>query len=316
MMERSRFTTTYILGGVFFTLIIVIFLVKDPLGILKQEAKTPVVESFEVEEITKIEINSPDISETLEKTGDQWIVSSKDSVKADLNVITAILKNTQKLERGEVASKNKEKHSVFRVDENGVHIKLFAGNLTKADFYVGKSGPQFSSTYIRKEGEDTVYLFKENLIAVFNKDEFRDLNIIAFEDDKLRGLHFEGEKQVLNLQKEDEEWRLTQPLNIEVDETKVKSLINSLSLLRGNDVITDLEEKDTGFDKPIIKVTISFEEEKDNQILLIGNRISDDNDADYYSKREGNETVYTLSRSMVDTFPLKIEHLQVDKQDD
>jgi len=312
MAPKSKFTTTYILGGILIILIATAFLVKGNINFLNPKTSNMFIDDFNAEEITKIEIINQSQTQTLERKENSWVVSSQNDVGAEQKAVLAILEETKRLTKDGVASKNPEKRSVYQVDKDGTQVKLFKGENEVANFYIGKTGPDFSSTYIRKENEDIVYLFLENIGSTFNRNDFRNLEILTFDKDKVKSLTFETQKTQFVVEKIEDKWELTAPLNVEVNQDKINFTLNDLANLKGKDIITDTEGKNFDFDKPTSKISVSFTENGD-QTLLIGAKTSGEEDTDYYAKNEASETVFTLSKVTVEDFPSKIEGLLLEK---
>lgn len=306
MFIKSKFATTYILGGIFIILVTIVFLLKGNFGFLGSKPTRQFIPNLNIEAITKIELKEANQTYILEKRNNQWVVSSKDDVKANQEAVLRVLNKTKELTKDEVASKNPEKKAIFQVDQSGLKVKFYKGETEVANFYVGKVGPDFSSTYIRKEGEDIVYLFKENIIRIFNQSDWRDLTILSFDKTKVKSLTLVKNEKPFVVEKVEDKWKLTSPLNVEVNQDKLNFVLNDLSNLKGKDIITDKKENELGFEKPALKITISFKEEGE-QTILIGGKTSNEGDADYYAKKAGSETIFTLSKFTVESFPAKIE---------
>lgn len=308
MFIKSKFATTYILGGIFIILVTIVFLLKGDFGFLRSKPTRQFIPNLNIEEITKIELKEANQTHTLEKKNNQWVVSSKGDVKANQEAVLKVLNKTKELTKDEVASKNPEKKTIFQVDQSGLKVKFYKGDTEVSDFYVGKVGPDFSSTYIRKEGEDIVYLFKETIIRIFNQSDWRDLTILSFDKTQVKSLTWVKNEKRLVVEKIEDKWKLTSPLNVEVNQDTLNFVLGDLSNLKGKDIVMDKTENELGFEKPTLKITISFKEDGE-QTILIGGKISNEEDADYYAKKEAFDTIFTLSKFTVESFPAKIEDL-------
>lgn len=94
-------------------------------------------------------------------SSDQKIIADK--IKVQLLLDT--LKNT-KVET--IISSNPEKQAQLQVNKLGLQIRAHdsSGNVL-AHLYVGKNGPDYMTTYVRKEGDNNVYLVKQYLGPLF-----------------------------------------------------------------------------------------------------------------------------------------------------
>lgn len=151
----------------------VIYLIEGPLKNRSQQVEQ-LFSSLNTEEVTKIQIASIDQETILQKSGEEWVVASEENAKADQSLVKSILSETKGLTKENIASTNPDKKSVFEVDESGVVVTFFGNDQEIVKFYVGKLGPDYSSFYIRPEGEDTVYLSKNNLRSQVTQTDFKE----------------------------------------------------------------------------------------------------------------------------------------------
>ncbi|MBI4125371.1 MAG: DUF4340 domain-containing protein [Deltaproteobacteria bacterium] len=68
-----------------------------------------------------------------------------------------------------LAAANPERHGLFEVNAAGMQVRFFdAGGKKLAHLHVGKAGPAFTESYVRKEGENEVYLADRYLRSAFS----------------------------------------------------------------------------------------------------------------------------------------------------
>ncbi|OGQ04728.1 MAG: hypothetical protein A3F82_08285 [Deltaproteobacteria bacterium RIFCSPLOWO2_12_FULL_44_12] len=79
--------------------------------------------------------------------------------KADSNKVDLILNILLDVQLSSLAGNNPEKHGFFEVNAVGMQIRLFDSVGKKIEhLYLGKTGAGFLESYVRKEGENEVYL--------------------------------------------------------------------------------------------------------------------------------------------------------------
>src|SRR3990172_7336791 len=164
-----------ILSGIFLALILLTILLEGPLKDRKKAEPKMLFEDFDPSIVEAIEIHQNEKTARLEKDGDRWVVLEVDTLKSDKSAESAVilrhLADTSSINRalvavdslkGEIVSKNPEKQSLFEVtSESGVVVKTYGSNDSLlAHFYIGKTGQDFSTSYIRKEGSNEVILAK------------------------------------------------------------------------------------------------------------------------------------------------------------
>lgn len=137
----------------------------------ESQKHTPLFPNLKSEEIGSIDIEYFVNKTRLEK-GDknQWWVMEKeireeaDSEKAN-NLIDILLG----LEVGLLVSTNPDKQNELQVGNAGLKVTLFdTKGEKKGLLMIGKQGPNLFSTFVRKEGENEIYLVDEYLSGIVN----------------------------------------------------------------------------------------------------------------------------------------------------
>jgi hypothetical protein len=173
-----------ILGGVLAILVLAIVL----LGRKEEAATTSIAElvvpGFDGAKATKVWIKTKDKETTLEKKDGLWLVAG-DGFKADEEAVTNLFERLKEARIADVASTNPEKAKVFEVDKGGertIEAQVSAGEASLAHVYVGKAGPDFSSTYVRLDGGDRVVRVGARLREVFDRGArgWRDRAVFKF----------------------------------------------------------------------------------------------------------------------------------------
>lgn len=140
---------------------------------INQASSQLLVPQFDASKITRIEYEHLLGGIQLEKTGEGWKVAEKEQVQwfpADEARIKQALGNFGSVEVGIKVSHALEHQMLYNVGITGQKVRLFAGSTKIADVVVGKNGPDFMSNYVRREGEDQVYLIDRSLQGVFSAD--------------------------------------------------------------------------------------------------------------------------------------------------
>jgi len=257
-----------------------------------------------IREANKIEIIKDEEIQELSKVENKWVVSSKSGVDADQVAVNEILNKTEEITKNDLVSTNPEKKASFEVDESGVEIKMYSGDSLITDFFVGKAGADFNSTYVRLAEEDDVYLTKNYIRMHFDKNDFRDLAILDFDKDQASEIKIDqSKKEIAILLKEEGKWKAEWYDEFEVDESKVTTLINSLSKLSAKDVVVDKSLSETGLENPAIILTVKMENGEEN-VLLIGEKEGEI----YYVKRSVDDIIYTVAE-------YKVKDMQKGKDD-
>lgn len=89
--------------------------------------------------------------------------------KADPVKLSSLLTNLETLEIGEPVATEKESVGQFQINPHSLHVILYGGDGKELGrLYVGKMGPDFMSSFVKKGDSDAVYLVDENLGGLMN----------------------------------------------------------------------------------------------------------------------------------------------------
>jgi len=159
-----------------------IFIVAEKMSSIRPpEHRTKFFPTLEERRINAIVANDGGGVVRLNKQSDgDWTVDGGDSGNlspADGGLVQIALEKIVTLKKGEPASVNPDKQAAFEVsDTSKSYVKVYAGKDEPAGvLLIGKSGPDWNSSYARLAGSDTVYLipggFRQSLF--FGIDRWR-----------------------------------------------------------------------------------------------------------------------------------------------
>ncbi|MFC1613172.1 DUF4340 domain-containing protein [Patescibacteria group bacterium] len=307
--NSGKLNSTYVLLAIFLVLLLVSYFIKDKSlqNNINSGDEQRIVIDVVKEEIDKIEIISDGKTSIIEKQDNIWKVISDHSFIADQEAVASIIEESLKFNKYIVASENKEKIKIFEVDEEkGVNVKIYCQGEEKANFYVGKPGPDYDSNYVRFANEDIVYLSKGYVGYYFKKEDWRNLTIYNFEAEQVNkaALKYRDVNNNVLMDKIDDKWQINAPYIKEADKSKVETFLNTLAKLKAVDVEYEKTLKDAGFAISPIVVRLELEDGSKRN-LLVGGKL--DGEDKYYIKREEDNTVYVVNKSIVDNLMKKAE---------
>lgn len=131
---------------------------------VKEEVNVPAeidFSKFSEDRVGRISIKEPENDEIkLEKTDGLWKVNG---FEASADEIKSFFENLKNAKFKSLASKNKTNHGAYDIgDDKGITLAI-ADESGEKTYIIGKSGPDYSSFYVRtKDGAD-VYLFSGSL---------------------------------------------------------------------------------------------------------------------------------------------------------
>ncbi|NNF06866.1 MAG: DUF4340 domain-containing protein, partial [Candidatus Eisenbacteria bacterium] len=221
----------------------------------------------DVDAINQIEIKAPekDLIQ-LNKTTAGWFVESRKGYVADTSAVSSVLSTAAEIVATSVVSSNPEKQGIFEVNsEKGVEVTLKEGDQVRAHFFVGKTGSDFTSSYVRSAESDEVYLVRGVNRNLFNRGTgFVDRTLAKFKPEDVTVLSLAAADTGWVVTKTDSTWSITSPdgTNGEASEAVVMTVARMLSTLNADAVVDTLSEDQAGLTDPelIYSVTAGGEE--------------------------------------------------------
>lgn len=279
--------------------------------------------SFNKDDVDKIEVSHLISGSVLTKTGDEWQVSEIETeigkqlkkeneksktdfpkFKADTEKIENVIKKLGDLETTALVSTNPEKQTTYQVAKLGKRVKVYdKSGKVMADLFIGKNGPDMFSTYVRREGEDEVYLVGSHIGAVIPADvmSWRDKKIWRVKPEDIKGVEVErGLSEGFVISKnEDGIWQLTSPQKEKLDPKKVQKFLKDISKLDAERFAFVFDKTETGLEKPKLKLTIETSSGRKN--LLVGDA---DKQGYVYARLESNgNEIYLLNSNFDKKIP-------------
>lgn len=307
-----KFKTTYLSLIILIALILTIVITEKSLK--NKDKDLLLFPKLNLQEISKINITNKDKNIIMEKKIDKWLVVSSSNYPGDKSKIEDILNKVKSFSKKNIVSTNPAKKSFYGLDKDYLEVKICnAKDKELAHFFIGKSGPDFCSTYIQKKDSPEVVLINEYLRPIFDKEDtyWRDPTILSFNPQEVKNLILskEGKEIIISLTK-DNEFEIIQPENTPAKNEVVRSILDELSKLNTDNFYLeeDLEicnfKKSTSFIKLIFKNGLEKE-------LLIG---SENKNNQYYVKKNDAPTIFLVSKYRINDLFRELKDLKEDKK--
>jgi len=250
-----------------------------------------------MDEINRMEIERNGELTVLEKIDEKWKISGTNSffVKDSImeNVFT-ILKNTVSASV-ELVSENKDKKEEFQTNESdGVKVRFSQSDNELINFIVGKTGNDFSSTYISLPESEKTYLIKSNLNSALAQSDWYDMSIFSAQKEKINKIRFQYPTREFTIEKKDDVWSGVLPYTFSVSEEKAGEVLDIMSNLFAAEIPEQIFES-TGLDKNLIIIQATGE--GIDNTLMIG-EVNDNNL--YYVKRGDSDNIYLITEEQRD----------------
>jgi hypothetical protein len=208
-MKRS----TLILIGILVILAIATYVVLQRPGETSSSGSgSEFLSQFDSSAVDRLEISSPSGSVTLALEAGKWMITSPGRYRADQTAIAAAVGRGKRIELRNLVSTNPEKQKVFQVDSMGLHVRFYERGNPKASFIIGKPGPSWTETYVRRDGSTDVYLAEGPLSYLFAKQvkDWRDRTIFHIEENVVKAVRFRYGDTTFVVQHRDTVWEVDQ----------------------------------------------------------------------------------------------------------
>jgi hypothetical protein len=200
--------------------------------------------------------------------------------------LASVMEKLAEMKRGELVSQNPEKQALFEVDSaKGVYVRVVdTKGAVLGAFRVGKSGPGWSSHYVRMDGSNDVYSVRGSIKYAFHADRkrWRDKTIVKFAASSLEQVTLAKKGGVtIVLEKATdttgaEVWNLAAPVKHRAAKEKVDEMVNALSKFLCTDWETSdtLTDEDMGFAEPELVATARLAGGTEKSVI-VGSKIPD-----------------------------------------
>ncbi|MGA1868623.1 MAG: DUF4340 domain-containing protein [bacterium] len=278
---------------------IVAFMVRAPKD--NKNESNSLFPGFDPASAASIVIDNKSSIINLKKIEDTWVVVEEDNLPAGEDQINKALDTIVEINKDTIISRNPEKQSIYEVDPNsGLEVVVKDKNDSIiADLFIGKSGPDFMSTYVRKKDSHEVISHRGfHLKSEFDKtpQNWVDKTVVALkmEDiDKVEFIHEdEGAYLIMRDEEDENKWKVISPVEASLG-SEASSIVRALASLRAQEIKRqDKELTEYGLDNPLLTLKITL---KDGKIYTERMAKIPDKE-DYYLKVDEKEYLYTIAK--------------------
>jgi hypothetical protein len=237
-----------------------------------------------------------------------WTVASRDDFPADTAAVGTILRAVAAARSTGPVSTNPANRSKFQVDSTGVAVRISRGGEPLAAFTVGKSGSDFTTSYVLPEEGEAVHVVRglnRNLFA--RPKGFRDASVLRFDPARVTELTLSGANGGWTLTRADSGWARSREGEAPTPAAAaaVEDLLRNLGRLDADDFAAVRDTVDAGLDRPETAITVRFDDGTDAE-LWIGR---DNGRNQRYAVRPGRRELYLLGQWRVDRLVRDYEDL-------
>jgi len=264
----------------------------------------PLFPGFERERARKIEVLGKLKEEeiVLEKGAQGWVVPADGGYPAEPDGVREILDFVTDARAGRKVSENPDKRALYEVDDSGLAVRVSgAEDALLAHFRVGKMGPDFLSTYVRREDGDAVYLVDQSLRRIFVRPgprQWRDKAIFRLPGPDITRMKWTREGKTVALEADPGgNWTLTAPAAAPARRDEVEALRNALSTLQCDDFVEGVDPRKAGLDAPWARLEFALRDGAAHT-LDVG---AENDRSQRHVRRSGSDTVFLVSNFRINT---------------
>ena len=274
-----------------------------------------VITNFESDQAMRIEISQQDKQLVLTREQDKWFVSSAFNYPANQEKISALLNKVNHLKESDIASRNTEKHAMFEVDAaQGKLLKIYNSKQELlADFYVGKMGHDYQSTYLRLHNANDVIIVDAPLMWLVTLDTKQWLDRTLFKCDvkditqiTLKSTTITDTELITLFQDDKQEWTIITPTSYSCDKSTATELAQGLSNLELENVVPITDLAVYGLEQPQRSITVQLKSRSQRDKILIGKTTES---GDYYVKNDASPFVVVVRKDVINRLSKKLEDL-------
>ncbi len=270
------------------------------------------------ESISKVVINDGLTEKTIRKDDDgMWMISDNgaDFWVTDSEKIDELLRNiTEEITNETLSSRSKDTHNKFEVTETlGTKVEVHTGgDEPTVIFFVGKQGPDFISTYVRRDDSDNVYSVPIQLGTIYGREMngWRDKRMWDFDPKTITEAKFRFGESVFSVKLDNGLWLLLEPEQGKANSVKVEAELKALSELQGAGFVSKTLEE-AFLDNPENEIRLKSADGKET-VLYISKE-----DEGYYNTYVADKPEAILKVPKADLGPLfitAVSQLKVDPE--
>ena len=263
MNTRTTWTCAAIAGLLF----VFIYFVEHPLRVQTNAAlSTKVFPSFDTNEATHIEVRRARREVRAIRTGNSWALTSPIEYPAAVGQIETLLSTLAnlrwqtRLSAEELKDRPKAQEEFGFTAGNG-SIVVKNGKIIVANLLIGTNTPIGEQIYLQVVGDTGVYVVDADLVKLLPRtpNDWRDRTLFHLKQ-QVNTVKARAGNKVLALQRNNNLWRMTMPLQARADNARVEELLEKTVSLQVTAFETDEPPVDLepfGLQNPEVEVSLA-----------------------------------------------------------
>jgi len=168
---------------------------------------------------------------TLEKKGDQWQITTPNSLPADQDAVAALTSAVSPLNSDRLIDEHPQSLASFGLDNPTAEVDFTTKDGKTQKLLFGSDTPSGSDTYANVDGNPKVYTVASTNKAPFDKsvNDLRDKRLLTLNSDKITSVTLTPKGAPIEFNKNSGgDWQITKPKPIRADGPAVDDLVGKL----------------------------------------------------------------------------------------
>ena len=292
--------------------------------------------------IEKIDMKSSDSNLVMEKTVQyDWMIKTPKLILADRDTVREFVEKIKGLQIQQYVDDTGANYDKYGLADSPIEVSVFRriGEGETVKFLIGDADENGGLCYVKRDGEDAVYSVPtENFydIAKAGFLAFRDKLVMEFPKETVQKIVVNRDGKTLVCETAEDstmrrpKWNMISPVLMDAELDSINQVVWNLSFLLADKIVTLSAENsgDYGFDNPLLKASITYEEvgkaahsgevistkddlvkpkELKTKILLIGNKVEPEKDkSNYYAKVDSEDMVFQVGWTDVRDYSIEL----------
>ena len=249
-------------------------------------------------EVDVVEFAGPE--DTIRLVQDQPGTWTVNGFSADPSIIDDLFAALAEAGTGELTAQNPSSHERMGVGAvGGTRLSVTRGDVTLVNVFIGQQGRAYRTVYVRRDGDDDVYLVESLLSALVDRqvNDWRDKHIVAVDTAGVTRIEVGRGSDRYALVRTDSAWTFAD--GAETDSAAVQRLLGEFGTLeaQGSGFPSAQEADSLDFDNPKRQVSLF-----DAEGVALAALVFDSTSVSFWAREVAGETVFQL-------FPWKVNNL-------
>ena len=259
------------------------------------------------EKVEKLELRYPEESVLCAKDKEErWQLQEPVQASADQIEVEALLERFQSLEVKKFVADSPADLKAFGLEQPQRQFRIWQqGQVDPQALILGGEALDDKGVYARMKGQQAVFLLSSSQVEGLSKraDDLRDRALLSFNTDEVGKLSIRYPSKGFTLERKEEAWKLTAPVQAKAKYVKVLDLLWEVSGLKYQAIAAEKSSdgRRYGLDKPQLTITLWKANGDDLGALLLGTKIPEKNAV--FAKTQSSATIYLIEERFLEKIP-------------